>query len=63
MPLKSDMMKIRFYYDKSIESFFDMFRFLVNFNILTLLGFAYLLAMHFFDYNGSISALCATYFP
>ena len=40
-----------------------MFRFLVIFNIFTLCGFLYILIMHFSDYNGSMSAICASYFP
>jgi predicted cobalt transporter CbtA len=48
------MIRIRLSYDKSIEAFFEMFQFLVNFNIITALGFAYILAMHFFDYHGGL---------
>jgi hypothetical protein len=35
IPLKNDLLRIQLSYDKSIESFFNMFRFLVNFNFLT----------------------------
>jgi len=57
IPLKNDMNRIRLSYDKSIEAFFEMFRFLVNFNIITLLGFIYILAMNIFDYSGSYTDL------
>mmetsp|Transcript_25410 Transcript_25410/g.25154 ORF Transcript_25410/g.25154 Transcript_25410/m.25154 type:complete len:253 (+) Transcript_25410:878-1636(+) len=63
IPLKNDLNRIRLAYDKSIESFFNMFRFLVNFNILTALGFGYILTMHIFDYNGGFTDLCATFYP
>lgn len=57
VPLKNDIVRIRRSYDKSIESFFELFRFLVNFNILTAFGFAYILIMHLFDFSGSFTSL------
>jgi len=63
IPLRSDIIRIRLSYDKSIEAFFNMFKFLVNFNILTLLGFSYILIMHILDFNGSFTGLCNTFFP
>ena len=62
-PLQSDMVRIRKAYDKSIESFFEMFRFLVNFNIITMFGFAYILTVHILDFEGSLTDVCDTYFP
>jgi len=63
VPLKNDMIMIKRSYDRSIEAFFEMFRFLVNFNILTALGFGYILLMHLLDYQGQLTDFCATYFP
>ena len=63
IPLKDDITRIKLSYDKSIAAFFNMFRFLVNFNILTALGYGYILLMHIFDYDGSFTSRCNTFFP
>lgn len=54
---------IRKSYDKSIEAYFDMFRFLVTFNIITMLGFGYILIIHIISYDYSLGDLCDSYFP
>src|SRR4051812_33345176 len=52
-PLRNEVNHIEARYDRSISNFFVFFRFLVKFNILTCMGFLYLVIYHIVeDYEG-----------
>ncbi|CDW88631.1 UNKNOWN [Stylonychia lemnae] len=63
-PFKSEMQQIYIKFDRSINNFFQLFRFLFVFSMITFVLYAYLLLIHFINTDSSeISKICNTVVP
>jgi len=61
--LNRDVAYIEARYDKTITTFFLFFRFMVNFSLITALGFLYLVIAHSSTYDGSFKEWCDGFYP
>lgn len=63
IPLGADVRKIKAKYDRTIEAFFNTFRFLNTFGYISVVIIIGLLITHMADYQYSYTELCTYYIP